>query len=111
MLDPPVETVLYVGDLDAEGIQLAADIRALSREIPIQPATTFHEAMFRCARDLGADQGWPMKEQQPRQIPDSALEAVAAPYRVQCRKLVELGHRIPEEVIPHRVMRRLLGCP
>lgn len=111
MLDPPVGTVLYVGDLDAEGIQLAADIRALSREIPIQPATAFHEAMFRCARELGADQGWPMKERQTRQIPDSALEAVAAPYRVQCRKLVELGHRIPEEVIPHRVMRRLLGCP
>lgn len=109
MLDPRIETVLYVGDLDAEGIQLAADIRMLSLEIPIQPATTFHEAMCCSAEDLGAELGWPMKELQARQIPDSALAAFAAPFRERCRKLIELGHRIPEEVIPHRVMRRLLA--
>jgi hypothetical protein len=109
MLDPPVETVLYVGDLDAEGIQLAAEIGRLSQKVPIQPATGFHEAMFECARDLGAETGWPMKELQSRQIPDSALSVVAAPHRERCRTLVALGHRIPEEVIPHRVMRRLIA--
>lgn len=109
MLDPPVATVLYVGDLDAEGIQLAADLGRLSQRIPIQAATTFHEAMFQCARELGAETGWPMKELQPHQISDSALSVIAAPLREQCRRLVDLGHRIPEEVISHRVMSRLLG--
>ncbi|MGE0759483.1 MAG: hypothetical protein AB7O38_20870 [Pirellulaceae bacterium] len=109
MLDPQVETVFYVGDLDAEGIQLAADLRTLSREIPIQPATMFHEAMCRSAEDLGAEWGWPMKETQARQVPDSALAAIAVPFRERCRKMIELGHRIPEEVIPQRVMHRLLS--
>lgn len=109
LLDPPVATVLYVANLDAEGIQLAADLERLSQRIPIQAATAFHEAMFQCARELGAEAGWPMKELQPCQIPDSALSAIAAPHRDQCRRLVELGHRIPEEVISHRVMSRLLA--
>lgn len=109
MLEPAIEAVLYVGDLDAEGIQLAAEIGHLSQKIPIQPATAFHEAMFQCARHLGAETGWPMKELQPRQISDCALSAIGAPHRDRCRTLVELGHRIPEEVIPHREMRRLVA--
>ena len=109
MFDPPVATVRYVGDLDAEGIQLAADVGRLSQRIPIQEATTFNETMFQCARELGAETGWPMKELQPHQISDSALSVIAAPLREQCRRFVELGHRIPEEVISHRVMSRLLA--
>ena len=109
MLDPPVETVLYVGDLDAEGIQLAATIGRLSQAVAIHPANAFHEAMIQCARDLGAETGWPMKELQARKIPDAALAVIPARYREQCRTIIELGHRIPEEVVPHRVMKFLLA--
>ena len=108
MLDPPVETVLYVGDLDAEGIQLAADIASLSQEIPIQPAAEFHDAMCRSADDLGAEWGWRMKERQTRRLPDSVLSRIAVSIRERCRRIVEIGHRIPEEVIPNCVMRHLL---
>ena len=57
MIQPPVESVLYVGDLDAEGIQLAADVKRLSRHVTILPATS----SVSCSDRSWAKMEWSMR--------------------------------------------------
>jgi hypothetical protein len=109
MIEPPVESVLYVGDLDAEGIQLAANIGRLSSQVEIHPATSFHRAMIDAASELGHASGWPVKEKQPRQAAESALQFVDAAVRGKCAQLISSGHRIPEEVLSRFKMQQILS--
>lgn len=109
MIEPPVERVLYVGDLDAAGIQLAADIERLSRHVTILPATSFHRAMIDAAAELGSANGWPVKEKQPRQVAEFVLGFVDDSVRSECAQLISSGRRIPEEVVSRATMRRILS--
>lgn len=107
-LAPKVETVLYVGDLDAEGLQIAAELKRLSEHVAVQPATTFHAAMLRSAADLNAPNGWPSKEGQSRVLSRSVLSFVDSSLRSTCERLVQGGCRIPEEVLSQKWMRLLV---
>ena len=108
MIAPRLETVFYVGDLDAEGIQLAADIKRLSKDVEVQPATRFHRAMIDAAADLGFADGWAIKNQR-RHVAESALGFMDHSVRAKCAQLISTGHRIPEEVIPRGILRHLLS--
>ena len=107
-LDPEVKTVLYVGDLDAEGLQIAAELKRLSENVAIYPATTFHVAMLRSAAELNAPNGWPSKERQSRTPSRSVLSFLDSSVRSTCEHLLQCGSRIPEEVLSLRWMRRLV---
>ncbi len=109
MIEPPVGSVLYVGDLDAEGIQLAADIKRISSHVTILPATSFHRAMIGAAAELGSANGWPVKEKQPRQVAKSVLGFVDDSVRSKCAQLISSGRRIPEEVLSQATLRRILS--
>jgi hypothetical protein len=108
-IDPAVREIYYVGDLDGEGLQLAATVSHLSKEVPVRPATRFHLAMFEAAVALGSADGWPVKEQHVRQVTELGLAYLDVTVRDHAQSLVEQGRRIPEEVISHALMRQLLA--
>lgn len=108
-IEPEVETVLYVGDLDAEGLQLAAELKDRSDAVSVQPATAFHAAMLQSAAELGAADGWPAKDGQPRAIARRALDFPDPSIRDACARIVQMGKRIPEEVLSTKWMRRLMS--
>ncbi|MCH7988647.1 MAG: hypothetical protein IID46_05770 [Planctomycetes bacterium] len=109
MIEPPMKSVLYVGDLDAEGIQLAADLKRLSRHVTIMPATLFHRAMITAAAEFGWAKGRPVKEKQRRHLAESVLGFVDDSVRGKCAQLISSGRRIPEEVLSQATMRRILS--
>jgi hypothetical protein len=108
MIEPPLRNILYVGDLDAEGIQIASAVSRKSRCVPVQPATLFHLAMFEAAAILGSSDGWPVKDEQAGDLSETALEYLDLEVRGRASKLIKTGRRIPEEVISHSCMRQLL---
>ncbi|WP_430454397.1 hypothetical protein [Rhodopirellula europaea] len=107
-LAPPVTEIFYIGDLDAEGISVAAKLQRLSSVIPISPATAFHQAMLHSAKQLGSPNGWPAKDGQAKIGTTSALAFLDATIRTRCRALIEQQRRIPEEAITRSMMRELL---
>lgn len=107
-IEPQIGTVYYVGDLDAEGIQILSDCKCSSAEVKIQPATHFHQAMIVSAEELGAPNGWPMKENQPRQVANSVLNVLDQSVRPATERLIEAGHRIPEEVLSRYALQQLV---
>lgn len=109
MVDPRVETVLYVGDLDAEGLLLAAELKKRSNEVSIEPATAFHAAMLRSAAELGAPDGWLAKDGQPRILARRGLDFPDPSLRSACARIVESGRRVPEEVLSTKPMMRLIS--
>jgi hypothetical protein len=108
LIQPKLRDIIYVGDLDGEGIQLAATVSRLSTEVPVRAATQFHLAMFEAAARLGSIDGWPVKDDQARTISDTALQFLDSSIRASASKLVEAGRRIPEEVISRSSMHQLL---
>jgi hypothetical protein len=109
MLKCPLEEILYVGDLDCEGIQLAATFSLMSTKRAVRPATQFHLAMFDAATTLGSSNGWPAKEYPMPYLSDFALNYLDIDVRDRARALVEAGRRIPEEVVSHSLMHELLN--
>lgn len=108
-VEPKVNRVLYVGDLDAEGIQIAADLKRASVAVEVQPATAWHSAMFESAAELSSPEGWPVKDDQPHVISATAMAFIDPSVRSACERLIHNGRRIPEEAISHNWMRRLLA--
>jgi hypothetical protein len=108
MLEPPIEEVLYVGDLDAEGLKIAAELQRSSRSVVVRPADQFHSAMLESAAMFGSPQGWPVKDEQPLRVSESVLSFLASDVRPNVRAIVEQGRRIPEEVLSQAAMCRLL---
>lgn len=108
MIEPPVREILYVGDLDSEGVQIAAAVSEASKEVPVRPATEFHRAMFEAAATLGAPNGWLVKESMWNGPSDTALEFLDIEIRSRAAQLLNAGRRIPEEVISHSLMRCVL---
>jgi hypothetical protein len=57
MVEPPIVEIQYVGDLDAEGMAIAAAFQRMSTSIPVRPATRFHAAMLDSAVQLESPGG------------------------------------------------------
>jgi hypothetical protein len=108
LVEPPVREILYVGDLDAEGIRLAAQVSRMSTHVPVRPATHFHLAMFASASALGFSDGLPVTDEHTRHLSPFTLEYLDVQVRGRASTLVRSGRRIPEEVISRSLMRRLI---
>lgn len=102
-----VAGVEYVGDLDANGIDIGvgfADRVAGSSNLPVTPATSVHMAMLDAARELGRPGGWPTMSGHRtaalrRWISDRCASDV--------EQIISSGCRIPEEVLHDGHYRRL----
>ncbi len=108
MIEPRLQKILYVGDLDGEGIQIASMVSHASKEVPVLPATRLHLAMFEAAASLGAPNGWPVKDDKPSGCYEIAFKFLDEDVRGRATQLVTSGRRIPEEVVSHSVMRQVL---
>lgn len=108
MIEPVITEVLYIGDLDAEGLKIAADLQRLSKSVAVRPAHEFHCAMLESAIQLGAADGWPVKDDQPLSVPESVISFLDPRVRRTVATLIEAGRRIPEEVLSRAAMSRLL---
>ena len=108
MIRPAVTEIVYVGDLDAAGMKIAADLQRTSRAVPVRPATQFHLAMLESAACLAVPDGWPVKEEQPTSVSDSVAGFLSPDVRQKVVTMIGQGRRIPEEVLSHSVMTRLL---
>jgi hypothetical protein len=108
MIEPPLREILYVGDLDGEGIQIASAVSRVSKEVPVRPATRLHVAMFEAAASLGAPSGWPVRDDNPSGCYQTAFDFLDEDVRSRASQLVKSGRRIPEEVISHSFMRAVL---
>jgi hypothetical protein len=107
-IQPQVTEILYVGDLDAAGMKIAADLQRTSTEVPVRPAAQFHQAMLESAARLGEADGWPVKDEQPSTALESMISFLAPATRQKVAKMIEQRRRIPEEVLSHSAMARLL---
>jgi hypothetical protein len=105
---PPVTEVFYVGDLDAAGMRIAADLQRTSTSLPVRPATRFHQAMLESAACLGAKDGWPAKDEPSGGISEAVVGFLAPEVRQKVAVMIGQGWRIPEEVLSHSTMARLL---
>ena len=108
MIEPVLREILYVGDLDGEGLQIASAVSQASKEVPVRPATRLHIAMFGTAASLGSPNGWPVRDEKRSGCCETAFDFLDEEVRSRAALLVESGRRIPEEVISHSVMRRVL---
>lgn len=108
MIEPAIKEVLYIGDLDAEGLKIAADLQRLSKSVAVRPAHEFHRAMLVSAIELGARDGWPVKDEQPSSLAESVISILAPDISQKVTTLIAAGRRIPEEVLSRAAMARLL---
>ncbi|HUQ68721.1 MAG TPA: hypothetical protein VM165_04315 [Planctomycetaceae bacterium] len=108
MVEPAITEIQYVGDLDAEGMNIATEFQRLSKVIPVLPATAFHKAMLESAAQLKSPDGWPSKDE--REPSDSVAGAsfVASEIREQVGGMIRERRRIPEEALSLAAMTRLL---
>ena len=108
MITPPISEILYVGDIDAEGLRIAASVQRRSQAVAVRPAVAFHRAMLASAAALGAPAGWRATEKSTRRLGESALQFLSADLRRHCWAMIADEHRIPEEVLSCAAMSELL---
>jgi hypothetical protein len=108
MIAPPITEILYVGDIDAEGLRIAVSVQRRSQAVAVRPAVAFHQAMLASAAALGAPTGWPAMEESARKLGESALQFLSADIRRRCGAMIAVGRRIPEEVLSCAAMTELL---
>lgn len=104
MLGRPLERIVYVGDLDAHGLRIAARAgrAAACVGLPqVEPATELHVAMLASARRFGHRDGW--KDHATQKPTPEKLAALVKFLDEQVRQpvthMLSIGHRIPEEVL------------
>lgn len=108
-------SIAYVGDLDFDGLAIAeaaaaaADVAALP---PVVPAQGIHAAMLHAASRLGSPTGWPVNErkrvQSVARVPRQVFAWLPSSIRVEAARVVNAGHRIPEEALSPDSMRDVL---
>lgn len=107
MIEPAIKEVLYVGDLDAEGQKIAADLQRLSKTVAVQPAHKFHRTMLESATKLRFPDGWPVKDDQPLSVSESVISILDPVVARKVSTLIAAGRRIPEEVLSRAAMSNL----
>jgi hypothetical protein len=107
MIEPAIKDVLYVGDLDAEGLKIAAELQRLSKTVAVQPAHEFHRTMLESATKLGFPDGWPVKDDQPLRGSDPAISNLDPVVAQKVSTIIAAGRRIPEEVLSRAAMSSL----
>jgi len=107
LIRPSVTEVFYVGDLDAAGMRIAAELQRISTKVPVRPATPFHQAMLESAVVFGAEDGWPLRDEQAA-ASESVISFLAPEVRHKVAEIIGRKRRIPEEVLSHSAMLRLL---
>lgn len=108
MVEPTIREIQYVGDLDAEGLSIAAELQRLSQTIPVRPATRFHQAMLASAAQLESPNGWALQGGREHVNSEGALHILASEIREQVAGMIRNGRRVPEEALSHAAMTRLL---
>lgn len=103
-----IEAIRYVGDLDVEGVSIAADFARKAAEAGLPapaPATQVHLAMLKAAAGLDRPGGWPAPGKS-RPVGDVSWLAEVAD---RVGKMLAKGNRIPEEVLHDGHFRGLWG--
>lgn len=104
-----LQTVKYVGDLDAKGIEIGAAFAARVNEAgrhAVGPAVEVHLAMLAAAAELMHPDGWPASGK--RQATD-ATQWLSPQCLPQVNHILAQGRRIPEEVLHDGHYRDLWG--
>jgi hypothetical protein len=93
------ERIEYVGDLDHEGLRIAAAVtgRAARLGLPaLHPAAGVHEAMLKSAAAFGHPLGWPDPNSTIRK---SVADFLAGSLAEKVREIIRAKRRVPEEVL------------
>jgi hypothetical protein len=124
-----VESLHYVGDLDAAGVEIGTAARREARRVQLpdlRPEEELLRAMFRSAASMGHSEGWPAHEPRSgdwrqnsvrdvQQSPGARTEQLAdwlSPgLEQQVLALLHRGMRIPEEVLGPAEMRGAWQAP
>ena len=101
--DPAYETIDYLGDLDWEGLSIAArgDRAARAVGLPaLRVPDGLHAKMIETAERFGAPRGWPggrgLGHGDDREL---LLQRLPVDLRKTAEAILDAGHRIPEEVL------------
>ena len=100
------ERIEYVGDLDHEGLRIAAAASANAARLGlpiVRPALGIHEAMLKAAASFGHPLGWPDPNIAIRRRNGRGFLAGSIAGRVQ--EIIGANNRVPEEVLgPQQLM-------
>lgn len=106
----PLRHIEYVGDLDWAGLKIAWDAAEKAKTLhlpPIIPATGIHQAMLdglQRPKILQPD-GFPIGKKQ--NVTPEALQWLPETLCDQVQRILELGNRVPEEMLTEEVLARL----
>jgi hypothetical protein len=101
-IEPRVESIHYVGDLDDVGLDIAWNARhgAARLGLPtLLPATELYRQMLAAALAFGHGDGWPTRTRLPELDRRRNLDVVDPEFRADVERILRGGRRIPEEVL------------
>lgn len=108
-------SIAYVGDLDRDGLTIAADAATAARAAtlpPVVPAPGVHAAMLEAASRLGLPTGWPINESKRTQpktpVPPQLIAWLPPSVRSEAGRVLDASCRIPEEALSPDSMRAVL---
>jgi hypothetical protein len=104
LIGRPVAHIAYVGDIDRDGLRIvrAASVTGRREGLPdIVPASDLHRAMLDACRRFGSPSGWPHASASLGSMPDDERLVAWLPADVheEVRRVLEAGHRVPEEIL------------
>lgn len=108
-IEPAVESIHYVGDLDSVGLDIASGVRRRSSDIGlpmIGPASELHRQMLLAAESFGRPHGWPAREGITDANRHRLLEVLSHDVRDRVDRILHANCRIPEEVLGPEEFRR-----
>lgn len=117
-INAPLEQIHYVGDLDWAGLKIAqsADRIAQEQGLPsLTPATHLHKAMLDLLLDIASPDGLVPKKtkkstEKIKKLPTNSedlIEWLPADVRSEVLRILNLGHRIPEEMLTGDILRNI----
>lgn len=101
VLEPRIEKIDYVGDLDIPGLEIANQALVATQQLQLpslKAAPGMHAAMLRAAKAFGHPNGWPVKNHGPLSN-RSLLAFLPLDIQGSAREILEGRKRIPEEVL------------
>jgi hypothetical protein len=103
----PLIRIEYVGDLDWAGLRIAYDAATKAETLrlpPIVPAKGIHQAMLDGLQrpQIRQPDGFPSETDQ--RISLKALQWLPEDLRPQVQRILELGNRVPEEMLTEKVL-------